>query len=55
MYFKPAKADVYVNYPYVGETKLENHDIRPGTILISREKYFLGNFGTLGYKPYHGY
>ena len=46
MYFKSAKADVYVNYPHVGETKLENYDIRPGTILISRKKYFLGNVGT---------
>lgn len=46
MYFKPAKADVYVNYPRIGETKLENHDIHPGTILISRQKYFLGNVGT---------
>lgn len=46
MYFKPARADVYINYPCIGETKLENHDIRPGTILISRKKYFLGNVGT---------
>lgn len=41
MYFKPAKADVYVTYPHIGEKKLENYDIRPGTILISRQKYFL--------------
>lgn len=46
MYFKPAKADVYVNYPRFGERKIENHDIRPGTILISRQKYFMGNVGT---------
>ncbi len=46
MYFKPSKADVYVNYPYFGERKMENYDIRPGTILISRQKYFMGNIGT---------
>lgn len=46
MYFKSSKADVYVNYPYVGMTKLEDHDIKPGTMLISRQKYFLGNDGT---------
>lgn len=46
MYFKPAKADVYATYPNIGEKKLENYDIRPGTILISRQKYFLGNVGT---------
>ena len=46
MYFRESKADVYVNYPCIGETKLENHDIHPGTILISRDKYFLGNVGT---------
>lgn len=46
MYFKPSTATVYQKYPYVGEVKIENHTINPGTILISRQRYFLGNEGT---------
>lgn len=46
MYFKPSTATVYQKYPYVVEVKIENHTINPGTILISRQRYFLGNEGT---------
>ena len=46
MYFKPSTATVYKKYPYVGEVKIEDQAINPGTILINRKKYFLGNDGT---------
>lgn len=46
MYFKESTATVYQMYPYVGEVRVENQKINPGTILISRQKYFLGNDGT---------
>lgn len=46
MFFRRATATVYETYPYVGEVKKENVIIEPGTMLISRDKYFLGSDGT---------
>lgn len=46
MYFRKATATVYETYPYVGEVKKENITIEPGTMLISRDKYYLGSDGT---------
>lgn len=46
MYFKASSANVYQKHPYLGEYKIENHTINPGTMLISRQRYFLGNDGT---------
>lgn len=46
MYFKPAKATVYMKYRHFGEVKHINHEIQAGTVLINRNKYFLGNNGT---------
>lgn len=46
MYFRKAVETVYETYPYVGEVKKENADIEPGTMLISRNKYYLGSNGT---------
>ena len=47
MYFRPSTATVYQKYPYIGEIKTENREIKPGTMLISRQRYFLGHDGTL--------
>lgn len=46
MYFRPSTATVYQNYPYFGKIKSENEEIKPGTMLISRQRYFLGRDGT---------
>ncbi|WP_300944444.1 helix-turn-helix transcriptional regulator [uncultured Duncaniella sp.] len=46
MYFRRATATVYETVPYVGEVKKENEIIEPGTMLISRDKYYLGTDGT---------
>lgn len=46
MYFRKAVATVYVTYPYTGEIRVEDKEIEPGTMLISRQKYYLGNDGT---------
>lgn len=46
MYFKTSTATVYLKYPYFGEVKADNKEINPGTILINRQRYFLGNDGT---------
>lgn len=46
MYFREATATVYVNVPHVGEVRKEKEIIEPGTMLISRDKYYLGNDGT---------
>lgn len=46
MYFRKATATVYETVPYVGEVKKENAIIEPGTMLISRDKYYLGSDGT---------
>lgn len=46
MYFRRATATVYETLPYVGEVKKENATIEPGTMLISRDKYYLGSDGT---------
>ena len=46
MYFRKATATVYGTLPYVGKEKRENEVIEPGTMLISRDKYYLGNDGT---------
>lgn len=46
MYFKESIATVYQMSSHVGEVRIENQKINPGTILISRQKYFLGNDGT---------
>lgn len=46
MYFRRATATVYETVPYVGEVKKENEIIEPGTMLISRDKYYLGSDGT---------
>ncbi len=46
MYFRKATATVYETLPYVGEVKKENEIIEPGTMLISRDKYYLGSDGT---------
>lgn len=46
MYFREATATVYEDFPYVGEVREENKIIEPGTMLISRQKYYLGNEGT---------
>ncbi len=46
MYFRRAAATVYKTFPYVGEVKKENEIIEPGTMLISRQKYYLGIDGT---------
>ena len=46
MYFRKATATVYETLPYVGEIKKENSVIESGTMLISRDKYYLGTDGT---------
>ncbi len=46
MYFKSAKATVYIKNQYNGEVRYVNKEIPPGTILINKNKYFLGNNGT---------
>ncbi|MCR4638250.1 helix-turn-helix transcriptional regulator [Ruminococcus sp.] len=46
MYFRKSKATVYEKYPMIGEVKREDYEIEPGTILISRQKYYLGSNGT---------
>lgn len=46
VYFRASQATVYENIPNAGEVREENKEIDPGTILISRDKYFLGNYGT---------
>lgn len=46
MYFKSSSANVYQKHLYLGEYKIENHTINLGTMLISRQRYFLGNDGT---------
>ena len=46
MYFRKATATVYRHFPYCGEIKEENKTIEPGTMLISRDKYYLGGDGT---------
>jgi transcriptional regulator with XRE-family HTH domain len=46
MYFRSSVATVYQKHPYMGEMKMDNHAICPGTILVSRQRYFLGNDGT---------
>ena len=39
MYFREDIATTYFKYPYVGEVKSEGEIIKPGTILINRERY----------------
>lgn len=46
MYFRNSTATIYTNYPYVGEVKSKDQKVKPGTMLISRQKYFLGQDGT---------
>lgn len=46
MYFKKSTATVYEIFPYAGEVREENKEINPGTILLSRQKFFLGRYGT---------
>ena len=46
MYFRKAVAAVYETYPYIGEVKQVDKEIEPGTMLISRQKYYLGSDGT---------
>lgn len=46
MYFRKATATVYETLSYGGELKKENIIIEPGTMLISRDKYYLGSDGT---------
>lgn len=40
----PKEGDEYKLGP--GEYRIENKKINPGTILLSRQKFFLGNYGT---------
>ncbi|MCI9076752.1 MAG: hypothetical protein HFH10_13375 [Dorea sp.] len=46
VYFKESTATVYQKYPNMEEIRIEDQKINPGTILISRQKYFLGSDGT---------
>lgn len=46
MYFRKAKATVYWKPIYSTELVPYEKEINPGTILISRQKYFLGSDGT---------
>lgn len=46
MYFRSSKATVYETVPGLGEVRTVDKDIEPGTMLISRSKYFLGGDGT---------
>ncbi len=46
MYFRKAKALVYEADPDTGELVPIEKEIEPGTMLISRSKYFLGDDGT---------
>lgn len=46
MYFRKSKATVYEKNPMFGEVKSEDYEIKPGTMLINRQKFYLGNDGT---------
>lgn len=46
MYFRKANATVYEHYGSIGEIRAKNREVEPGTILISKDRYFLGNDGT---------
>ena len=46
MYFRKANAIVYEADPDTGELVPVEREIKPGTMLISRSKYFLGDDGT---------
>ena len=46
MYFRKANAIVYEADPDTGELVPVEREIQPGTMLISRSKYFLGDDGT---------
>lgn len=46
MYFRKATATVYDYHDDAGEIRQEKIEIEPGTILISKDRYFLGNDGT---------
>ena len=59
MYFREDKATTYFKHPYVGEVKNEGDPIKPGTILISRQRY-KGGFGhnlrlTIAHEMVHWY
>lgn len=46
MYFREAKATVYWKPPHSREMIPHKKEIAPGTMLISRQRYFLGHDGT---------
>lgn len=46
MYFKESKASIYSIYPSIGEVKNPDAKIKPGTILLNRNRFYLGNDGT---------
>lgn len=59
MYFKTDKATVYRKYPYLGESKYEDEEIKPGTMLISKDNYFMQKTGcyllTIAHEIVHWY
>lgn len=46
VYFREDKATVYRSYPYFGESKHIDEEIRPGTILVSKNNHFMNNPGS---------
>ena len=46
MYFRKAVVTVYSQDPYIGDVKQVDKEIEPGTMLINRQKYYLGIDGT---------
>ena len=46
MYFKEGKASIYSSYPMIGEVNDSDAKIKPGTILLNRNRFYLGNDGT---------
>ncbi|KSV58132.1 helix-turn-helix domain-containing protein [Acetivibrio ethanolgignens] len=60
MYFKKDKATVYRKFhPYFPERKIEDEDIEPGTMLISKDNYFMHKTGcymmTIAHEIVHWY
>ena len=59
MYFREDKASLYKWVPQVGDRKFEHETVKPGTMLISRGNYFLGNAGsyilTIAHEVIHWY
>lgn len=47
MYFRETREAVYIWEPITHTYLKKDMDIQPGTMLISRKKYFLGNDGTV--------